>query len=123
MLIGDRKKFLSVLVSLRVVIDPDTNVASSDLDTNCLIALKKIASKAKTVDQARQDSKVLAAIQGAINRYNLTAVSRAQKVQKFYILETDFTVSGGELTATQKLKRSVVLEKYERQINSMYPEN
>ena len=120
MLIGDRKKFLSVLVSLRVVIDPDTNVPSSDLDTNCLLALKKIASKAKTVDQARQDSKVLTAIQGAIDRYNLTAVSRAQKVQKFYILKTDFTISGGELTATQKLKRSVVLEKYNSQIDSMY---
>ena len=39
---------------------------------------------------------------------------------KFVILDTDFSVPGGELTETQKLLRKVVVEKYEEQIESMY---
>lgn len=120
MLIGDKKKFLSVLVSLRVEIDPDTNVASSNLDSNCLLALKNIGCNATTIEAARTDTKVLEAIQNSIDLYNNNAVSRAQKVQKFYLLKSDFTVAGGELTATQKLKRSVVLEKYKEEIESIY---
>jgi len=47
-------------------------------------------------------------------------MSRAQYVQKHLILEDDFTVEGGELTATLKLKRKVVDKKYEAAIEQMY---
>ena len=36
------------------------------------------------------------------------------------ILDSDFSVPGGELTGTQKLKRPVVTEKYSAQIEGMY---
>ena len=41
-------------------------------------------------------------------------------MQKYVILDTDFSVPGGELTGTQKLKKNVVLEKFASQIESMY---
>ena len=49
------------------------------------------------------------------------AASKAQKVQKFYILDKDLSVPGGELTGTQKLKRNVVTDKYKSEIASLYP--
>ena len=43
-------------------------------------------------------------------------------VQKFRILPVDFSISGGELTPTMKLKRRVVLEKYTDLVEDMYRE-
>lgn len=47
-------------------------------------------------------------------------MSRAQTIQKYAILPTDFSVPGGELTPTLKLKRSEVLVKYAHLIEPMY---
>ena len=59
-------------------------------------------------------------IDEGIAKYNKMAVSNAQRIQKWRILDTDFSVPGGELTGTQKLKRNVVTEKYAAVIESMY---
>ena len=57
----------------------------------------------------------------ALRRYNEEyAKSRAQRVQKFIAVET-FTVPGGELTATMKIRRAFVCTKYAQQINGLYP--
>jgi long-chain-fatty-acid--CoA ligase ACSBG len=53
-------------------------------------------------------------------RYKKEAASNAQKIQKFVILDSDFSVDGGELTSTQKLKRNVVVEKWGKTIDTMY---
>lgn len=120
MLIGDTKKFLSVLITLRVFINPDTLLPTNDLDDNCKIALRNESIEINTIQEAIENENVLNMIQTAISKYNLYAVSNAQKVQKFKILSTDFSVPGGELTESQKLKRRVVLEKYKDVIDSMY---
>ena len=119
-LIGDKRKFLSILVTLRVVIDPDTMVASNELDNNCLIELKKLGSDSKTVEEAKNEDIIHQAIQKSVDYYNNNAVSNAQKVQKYVILDSDFTIAGGELTGTQKIKRNIILEKYETEIEDMY---
>jgi long-chain acyl-CoA synthetase len=43
-------------------------------------------------------------------------------VQKFTILEKDFSEKEGDLTPTLKLKRSVVAKKYAALIEAMYNE-
>ena len=43
-------------------------------------------------------------------------------IQKFTILPTDFSISGGELTPTIKMKRPIILEKYHDLVAQMYAE-
>ena len=43
-----------------------------------------------------------------------------QLLQKFRILPLDFSIGGGELTPTLKLKRKVVAEKYSGLVEDMY---
>ena len=121
-LIGDKRKFLSCLLTLRVVMEP-TEVGpqpTDKLDATCLLAMQAIGSSATTVAEAKADPKVAKAVQEGIDRANAAAASRAQKVQKFVVLDTELSVPGGELTATQKLKRDVVAKKYSAEIESMY---
>ena len=47
-------------------------------------------------------------------------MSRAAQIKKWIILPTDFSVPGGELGPTMKLKRRVVLEKYSKQVEEIY---
>jgi len=42
------------------------------------------------------------------------------KIKKFSILPDDFTLEGGELTPTLKVKRKVVSEKYKRELEGLY---
>jgi long-chain acyl-CoA synthetase len=42
------------------------------------------------------------------------------KIKKFSILPTDFTLEGGELTPTLKVKRKVVAEKYRKELEALY---
>jgi long-chain-fatty-acid--CoA ligase ACSBG len=120
MLIGDKKKFLSVLVTLRVVINPDTLIPTKDIDPNFKQLLNKSGISSMNLDDVMKEENVRKMIQDSLDNYNKTAVSKAQRVQKFVILDTDFSVPGGELTESQKLKRRVVVEKYGEQIESMY---
>ncbi len=62
----------------------------------------------------------LKAIQDGIDRYNQVATSNAQKIQKYVVLPTDFSLPGGELGPTMKVKRQYILLKYETVINTMY---
>ena len=44
-------------------------------------------------------------------------------LQKFHILPVDFSIPGGELTPTLKMKRKVVLAKYQDIVADMYKES
>ena len=43
-----------------------------------------------------------------------------EQVKKFRLLSAEFSIDGGELTPTLKLKRKVILEKYKQIIESIY---
>jgi len=55
-----------------------------------------------------------------MQRANKKAVSNAARVQKFTVLSKDFSVAGGELGPTLKLRRPIVTKMYEAVIEAMY---
>jgi long-chain acyl-CoA synthetase len=46
--------------------------------------------------------------------------ARVEQVKKFEILPQDLSQEGGELTPTLKVKRNVVAEKYEQEVDALY---
>ena len=67
----------------------------------------------------RDDPDLRAEIQAAVDDAN-AAVSRAESIREWQLLDADFTEESGHLTPTQKLKRSVVAEDYSEQIAAFY---
>ncbi len=47
-------------------------------------------------------------------------VARYQAIKKISVLPVEFSVDGGELTPTMKIKRNVVAKKYAEQIDAFY---
>ncbi|WP_349236914.1 long-chain fatty acid--CoA ligase [Corynebacterium sp. Marseille-P3884] len=60
-----------------------------------------------------------AAVQNVVNEANKT-VSHAEQIKKFRILTRDLSEEEGEITPTLKVKRNVVMENFEKQIERMY---
>jgi hypothetical protein len=55
---------------------------------------------------------VLSGVAQGVARVNDRAVSRAARVGRVAVLPVDFTMAGGEVTATMKLRRSVIEAKH-----------
>ncbi|KAF4796407.1 Long-chain-fatty-acid--CoA ligase ACSBG2 [Turdus rufiventris] len=122
MLVGDKAKFLSMLLTLKCVVDAETGEPTDDLSPEALEFCQKLGSKATKVSEiiSSKDKAIYAAIQKGISAVNEGAVSNAQKVQKWVLLEKDFSLFGGELGPTMKLRRPVVTQKYREQIAQFY---
>ena len=72
-----------------------------------------------TVAQAARDERVLARIQKAVDRAN-SAVSRAESIRAFEVLESDLTIDNGMLTPSLKLRRSAIEQAYAVEIEALY---
>lgn len=55
----------------------------------------------------------------AVDKYN-QFFSHIEQVKKYLLLPHEWTVDGGELTPTLKAKRKVILEKFRKEIDSIY---
>ncbi|XP_010715640.1 long-chain-fatty-acid--CoA ligase ACSBG1 isoform X3 [Meleagris gallopavo] len=124
MVIGDKKKFLSMLLTLKCILDPDTSDPTDILTEQARDFCQKIGSKATTVSEivATKDQVIYQAIQEGINKVNMNATNRVHCIQKWIVLPRDFSISGGELGPTMKLKRLTVLQKYKNEVDSFYEE-
>ena len=71
-----------------------------------------------TIGDLRDDPDLRAEIQAAVDDAN-KAVSHAEAIKKFAILDEDFTEADGQLTPTLKVRR-YVLERYAAQIAALY---
>ena len=103
--VGDNRPFITALVTL------DPEMLPAWLSNRNLPAM--------TVAEAAAHPAVRAAVQEAVDDAN-TLVSRAESVRKFEILDVDFTEQGGQLTPSLKLKRNVVLDQFDSQVDRMY---
>ncbi|MGP3930794.1 AMP-dependent synthetase/ligase [Nonomuraea sp. KM88] len=97
MVVGDGRPFVAALITL----DPEAMPAGA------------------TAERLRTDPEVLAAIQAAVDRANLS-VSKAEQIKKFAILAADITEDSGHLTPTLKIKRNLVLRDFQKEIDDLY---
>ncbi|KAK7467966.1 hypothetical protein BaRGS_00036809 [Batillaria attramentaria] len=124
MLIGDKKKFLAILITLRTEVDPDTLEPRNTLTPAALDWCQSVGSSAKTVSEILEpgDKAVLGAIQAGIDRVNKRAESRAKNIQKWSVLPKDFSIPGGELGPTMKMRRPIITKMYTKTIAALYDE-
>ncbi len=106
-IVGDGKKYLTALI----VLDGDGGAETWANENGINYSIKDMAS----------NEQVFKAIQDQVNEAN-SKVAQVQQIKKFVILENEWTDSSGELTPTLKLKRSVIADMYNDEIQSMYEE-
>ena len=103
--IGDKRKYLTALFTL--------DIEKLDAET------ANAGSNARDLNTAAQCDKMIAYMQSHVDGIN-KSLARVQTIKKFKIIPTDFSIEGGELTPTMKVKRKIVREKYKEHIESMY---
>ncbi|KAL7012670.1 hypothetical protein ACKWTF_014975 [Chironomus riparius] len=124
LLVGDKRKFLTMLIALKTEVDSDGNPLD-DLMMDSVKFMESLGLNYRKLSDILDgaDRTVTKAIEDAITRANKNAISNAQKVQKFALLPHDFSLPTGELGPTMKIKRHYVINKYKEIIDKMYAEN
>jgi long-chain acyl-CoA synthetase len=72
-----------------------------------------------STDKILRDPRVIELYKGVVEEYN-QLFNHVEQVKKFELLESEWTIDGGELTPTLKLKRKVIMEKYRDAIERIY---
>ena len=106
MVVGDGKPFIAALITL---------------DLEALGPWKERHGKPAdaTVAALRDDPELVAEVQTAVDDAN-QAVSRAESIRKFRILDTDFTQEAGQLTVKLGIRRSVLLKDFAADVDALY---
>jgi long-chain-fatty-acid--CoA ligase ACSBG len=122
MVIGDKRKYLTMVVTLKTEVDKDTGAPNDQLAKDALFVAAKIGSSATTVTAAIKCPEWKKYIDAGMKAANARTTSQAQIVQKWALLPRDFSEKMGDLTPTLKLKRSVAAEHFAKEIEAMYKE-
>jgi long-chain-fatty-acid--CoA ligase ACSBG len=113
MLVGEMQRFMGALITIKADIDLNTGVPSNKLAPEAKAFLKsELKLDLQTTDEACTNKEVQKYIQKCVEETNKLSVSRAAHIRKFKLLPIDFSIPGGELTPTLKLKRKVTEKKY-----------
>lgn len=85
--------------AFQCTLDPDTSDPTDNLTEWAVEFCQRVGSKATTVSEIvrKKDEAVYQAIEEGIQRVNMNAAAQPYHIQKWAILEKDFSISGGEL--------------------------
>ncbi len=106
MVVGDGKPFVAALITL----DPEAFE---------LWKARHGKPADATIAALRDDPDLIAAVQNAVDDAN-QAVSRAESIRKFRILDVDFTQEAGQLSVKLGIRRSVLLKDFASDIDALY---
>jgi len=105
--VGDRRPYVAALLTL---------------DEDAFGTWKADAGKPAeaTLTSLLEDGELVDAVQEAVDLANDT-VSQAEAIRRWRVLPHDFTLEGGEVTPTLKLRRAVVAARYADEVELLYP--
>jgi long-chain acyl-CoA synthetase len=104
--VGDGQKYVAALITV---------------DAEYFAYWKTTAGKpdSATVSDLAEDTDLLAELQRAVDEGNL-AVSTAESVRRFRVLDTEFNPENGYLTPSLKLKRNVIMKDFAKDVDALY---
>jgi long-chain acyl-CoA synthetase len=105
MVYGDRRPYLTALLTLDL--EETTRYARAHGIAASTAAELAIHPQIRQLFEARL---------GQLNQH----LPAYETIKNFVIAPTEFTPEGGELTPTLKIKRKVVIEKYQVELNQLY---
>ncbi|MHB1569138.1 MAG: AMP-dependent synthetase/ligase, partial [Solirubrobacteraceae bacterium] len=94
-------------------------VALITLDAEEIVPWARERGLPEDVAQLSRHPDVLALVQAELDRVN-GGYAQVGQIKRFAILERDLTIEDGELTPTLKVKRSVINERYQQLLDSLY---
>lgn len=106
MIIGDKKNFLTALIGIekeRFLDDLETMGLASDCK------LEEIAKHPKCKELVFKEVEI-------VNK----TLSRFETIKKIYIAKEEFTIEGGHLTPSMKLKKKHLFDQFKGEIDAMY---
>jgi long-chain acyl-CoA synthetase len=106
MVVGDGRPFIGALIT----IDPEAFGPWKE---------RHGKSASATVADLKDDPDLLASVQHAVDDAN-KAVSRAESIRKFRILDSDFTQEQGHLSAKLGIRRAVLAKEFASEIEALY---
>ena len=104
--VGDRRPYVTALLVL------DTEMAP--------VWAKQHGIEAATAAELSRHPDVLAEVQRAVDAAN-EHLARVEQVRRLTVLPAEWTPGSGELTPTLKMRRRVIVERYDAEIEAMYP--
>lgn len=104
LVVGDGQPFIAALVTL---------------DREYAAAWASAQGKTTRMSDLIGDLDVLTQVQDAVDDAN-KAVSRAESIRKFRIVDTEWTEEGGQLTPSLKLRRNVVFREFKDDVALLY---
>ena len=112
---------MSALITFKVDIDMSTGTPSNKLTPEVITYFKEVLGvEIATSDEACANKAIIDLIQKCVEETNKKVVSKAAHIKKFKLLPVDFSIPGGELTPTMKLKRKVTEKKYKKEVDEIY---
>jgi len=112
-IIGNFRKFLTCLITVKS--DQEGNLANDIIDE-----VKELGFKSDTTFSLIKDKEAKKHFQTIIDYVNANNKTHYQKIRKFKIIPHDFTIESGELNDNYKLKRSLIIRNYSKEIDKMY---
>ncbi len=106
LIVGDKRKFVSALITL------------NEENVRAFARQRGLADSASFAELTRH-SEVRARVQAAVDAVNAVQPAYAT-IKKFAILDHDWALDTGEITASLKVKRKLVTEKYRQILDGFY---
>ena len=119
--IGDCRKYLVMLLTIKTVIPADGVVTGDALLAPDVLEIgRTLLSQSRTLNEFMADPLWSNYVNECVAVANRNAISNAQVIQKWKILPTELSEAQGHLTPTLKLKRNVINHMYKDEINELY---